>query len=70
MDTSKLDREVRDSLWEIAEETCSEAMGPGFCLACGYESEDQIEPDATGLDCDACGASGTVHSAPIILGVI
>lgn len=38
----------------------------GFCTACGAEIEG-VEPDAGGLDCEWCDASGTVYGSEELL---
>ena len=41
-------------LMDAAERRESCLDNPGFCIACGEES-DSSEPDATEYPCDACG---------------
>ena len=41
---------------------------PGFCLACGNESEG-YEPDAEQYTCDNCGANAVYGAAEILIAI-
>lgn len=53
---------LRESVTEILEELdnfsdlelMEEMSGVGYCAACG-ESQDSVEPDAQGYECNSCG---------------
>jgi len=39
----------------------------GFCIECGEESEDMIEPDARGYPCYECGEAAVYGAEEIIM---
>ncbi len=41
---------------------------PGFCLACGAESEG-CEPDAEQYECEICGAAAVYGAQEILLAI-
>ena len=43
-----------DRVMEAVERQFTSCDNPGFCIACGAET-DGCEPDARGYECDDCG---------------
>jgi hypothetical protein len=56
---------TQDRIVDAAERSMFGADNPGFCTACGEEQEG-VEPDATRIECDACGQRA-VHGAEMLL---
>jgi hypothetical protein len=56
---------TEDRIVDAARRSMFGSDGPGFCTACGEEQEG-AEPDATTIECDACGER-KVHGAEMLL---
>lgn len=49
------------------ERSHSSLDNPGFCLACGAETEG-VEPDARNYECESCGANKVFGAEEILIG--
>jgi predicted RNA-binding Zn-ribbon protein involved in translation (DUF1610 family) len=48
-------------------EAIEEDRMAGFCLACGCESENAVEPDAVEYKCDHCGERAIFGAEEILI---
>jgi hypothetical protein len=55
-----------EAVTEAVERHMTSLDNPGFCLACGTEV-DGVEPDATGYECEACGATAVYGAEELLI---
>jgi hypothetical protein len=41
--------------------------GVGFCIACGQQADDHVEPDARGYKCSACHQLKVMGTAELLI---
>ena len=58
----------REYTYEELRDMILDSVVAAECSNCGCEH--RVEPDASGYDCSACGAEGTVTSPLIIMGLM
>lgn len=56
-----------ETVMAAVERSHSSLDNPGFCLACGAET-DGVEPDARNYECDVCGENKVFGAEEILIG--
>lgn len=56
----------RGMKFEMHEEEYRDLDGAGLCCACGAQADD-VEPDARGYDCEACGEPRVYGAEELLL---
>lgn len=50
----------------LAKQSMFGLTSPGVCLACGDQA-DQVEPDAEGYECEACGEQSVFGAEQLLM---
>lgn len=58
-----------ERLESMIRETLAEGLSAAACEICGQLADEDVEPDATGLDCPCCHEP-TMHALPVLAEII